>query len=101
MHNMLWYAGSHSSIYQPPISCNVVSCGGCCFCCLKKIESPYNYKVLDVITRYVPLVAGGVMYAVVAAAYFAKKDYGWGVIWVSYATANFALMVVGNQVKLV
>ena len=79
-----------------PISCNVVSCGGCCFCCLKKIESPYNYKVLDVITRYVPLVAG-VMYAVVAAAYFAKKDYGWGVIWVSYATANFALMVVGNQ----
>ena len=97
MHNMLLCArGSPLSIYQPPISWNVVSCGGCCFCCLKKIESPYNYKVLDVITKYVPLVAG-VMYTVVAAAYFAKKDYGWGVIWVSYATANFALMVVGNQ----
>jgi len=52
--------------------------------------------VLDVITRYVPLVAG-IMYTVVGVAYFAKKDYGWGVIWVSYATANFALMVVGNQ----
>jgi len=26
-----------------------------------------------------------------------KKDYGWGVVWISYATANFGLMVVGNQ----
>tara|TARA_Y100001938_G_C8085748_1_gene431895 strand:- start:2453 stop:2614 length:162 start_codon:yes stop_codon:yes gene_type:complete len=51
---------------------------------------------LDVITKYVPLLAG-IMYTVVAAAYFMKKDIGWGVIWVSYATANFALMVVGNE----
>jgi hypothetical protein len=29
--------------------------------------------------------------------YFIKKEYGWGVIWISYATANFGLMVVGNQ----
>jgi hypothetical protein len=56
----------------------------------------YNKKVLDVVTRYVPLVAG-IMYAVVGAAYIMKKDFGWGVIWVSYATANFGLMVVGNQ----
>ena len=52
--------------------------------------------MLDVVTRYVPLVAG-IMYAVVGAAYIMKKDFGWGVIWVSYATANFGLMVVGNQ----
>jgi len=51
---------------------------------------------LNDITKYVPLVAG-LMYAVVAFAYFMKKDYAWGVIWASYATANFALMVVGNQ----
>ena len=51
---------------------------------------------LDDITKYVPLVAG-VMYALVAFAYFMKRDYGWGVVWISYATANFALMVVGNQ----
>ena len=51
---------------------------------------------LDVITKYVPLLAG-IMYTVVAAAYFMKKDIGWGVIWLSYATANFALMVVGNE----
>ncbi len=51
---------------------------------------------LDIITKYVPLLAG-LMYAVVAGAYFMKKEYGWGVVWVSYATANFALMVVGND----
>ena len=56
----------------------------------------YNKKVLDVITRYVPLVAG-LMYAFVGAAYILKKEYGWGVVWISYATANFGLMVVGNQ----
>ena len=51
---------------------------------------------LDMITRFVPLVAG-IMYAVVAGAYFMKKEYGWGIVWISYATANFGLMVVGNQ----
>tara|TARA_R100000152_G_scaffold5440_1_gene1988 strand:+ start:400 stop:561 length:162 start_codon:yes stop_codon:yes gene_type:complete len=51
---------------------------------------------LDDITKYVPLIAG-IMYAVVGAAYFMKKDYGWGIVWISYATANFGLMVVGNQ----
>ena len=51
---------------------------------------------LDMITRFVPLVAG-IMYAVVAGAYFMKKEYGWGVVWISYASANFGLMVVGNQ----
>ena len=50
---------------------------------------------LDLITKYVPIVAG-VMYTLVGAAYFLKKDFGWGVIWFSYATANFALTVVGN-----
>ena len=52
--------------------------------------------MLDVITRYVPLVAG-LMYAFVGTAYIIKKEYGWGVVWISYATANFGLMVVGNQ----
>ena len=52
--------------------------------------------MLDVVTRFVPLVAG-LMYAVVGAAYILKKEYGWGVVWISYATANFGLMVVGNQ----
>jgi len=52
--------------------------------------------MLDVITRFVPLVAG-LMYTLVGAAYIAKKEYGWGVIWISYATANFGLMTVGNQ----
>ena len=51
---------------------------------------------LDDITKYVPLVAG-IMYALVVFAYFMKRDYGWGIIWISYATANFGLMVVGNQ----
>ena len=51
---------------------------------------------LDMITRFVPLVAG-IMYAVGAGAYFMKKEYGWGVVWISYASANFGLMVVGNQ----
>jgi len=51
---------------------------------------------LDMITRFVPLAAG-IMYAVVAGAYFMKKEYGWGIVWISYATANFGLMVVGNQ----
>jgi hypothetical protein len=65
--------------------------------CLKKIIARYNKKMnLDLITKFVPLIAG-IMYAVVGAAYFMKRDFGWGVIWVSYATANFGLMVVGNQ----
>ena len=51
---------------------------------------------LDMITKFVPLAAG-IMYAVVAAAYFMKKEYGWSIVWISYATANFGLMVVGNQ----
>jgi len=51
---------------------------------------------LDMITRFVPLAAG-IMYEVVAVAYFMKKDFGWGVVLISYATANFGLMVVGNQ----
>ena len=51
---------------------------------------------LDDITKYVPLLAG-LMYGVVAVAYFMKKEYSWGVIWISYATANFGLVVVGNQ----
>ena len=50
---------------------------------------------LDLLTRYVPLAAA-IMYTVVATAYFMKKEYGWGIVWVSYATANFGLMVVGN-----
>ncbi len=52
--------------------------------------------MLDVVTRFVPLVAG-LMYTFVGAAYILKKDYGWGIVWISYATANFGLMVVGNQ----
>jgi len=59
-------------------------------------QKDLKLMTLDDVTKYVPLLAG-VMYAVVAAAYFMKKDYGWGVIWISYATANFGLMVVGNQ----
>ena len=51
---------------------------------------------MDVITKYVPLAAG-IMYTVVGVADFMKRDIGWGIIWVSYATANFGLMVVGNQ----
>ena len=51
---------------------------------------------LDDITKYVPLVAG-IMYAVVAFAYFMKRDFAWGLVWSSYASANFGLMVVGNQ----
>tara|TARA_B100000073_G_scaffold163284_1_gene135101 strand:+ start:644 stop:1084 length:441 start_codon:yes stop_codon:yes gene_type:complete len=67
------------------------------FYCLKKIIPLYNQKMnLDLITKFVPLVAG-IMYAVVGTAYFMKKDFGWGIIWISYATANFGLMVVGNQ----
>lgn len=50
----------------------------------------------DLITKYVPLIAG-IMYALVGAAYIMKKDLGWATIWLSYATANFGLMVVGNQ----
>ena len=50
----------------------------------------------DLITKYVPLIAG-IMYALVAVAYFMKRDVGWAIIWLSYATANFGLMVVGNQ----
>ena len=52
--------------------------------------------MLDVITRFVPLVTG-LMYAFVGLAYILKKEYGWGVVWISYATANFGLMAVGNQ----
>ena len=63
---------------------------------MKKIIAPYNGRVLDVVTRFVPLVAG-LMYTFVGAAYILKKDYGWGIVWISYATANFGLMVVGNQ----
>ena len=51
---------------------------------------------LDLITKYVPLIAG-IMYALVGTAYIIKKDIGWAIIWLSYATANFGLMVVGNQ----
>ena len=51
---------------------------------------------LDLITKYVPLVAG-IIYTFVATAYFLKKEYGWGIIWISYATANFGLIVVGNE----
>jgi hypothetical protein len=51
---------------------------------------------LDAITKFVPLIAG-VMYAVVGAAYLFKKEYAWGLVWISYATANFGLTVVGNQ----
>ena len=51
---------------------------------------------LDLITKFVHLVAG-MMYAVGGASDFMKRDFGWGVIWISYATANFGLMVVGNQ----
>ena len=63
-----------------------------------RVSIPKDLKLmsLDDITKYVPLVAG-IMYAVVAVAYFMKKDYGWSVIWISYATANFGLMVVGDQ----
>ena len=63
-----------------------------------RVSIPKDLKLmtLDDITKYVPLIAG-IMYAVVGAAYFIKKDYGWGVVWISYATANFGLMVVGNQ----
>jgi hypothetical protein len=50
---------------------------------------------LDLITKYVPLITG-IMYALVGVAYFIKKDFGWGIIWTSYATANFGLTVVGN-----
>tara|TARA_Y100000114_G_C11760692_1_gene329469 strand:+ start:651 stop:812 length:162 start_codon:yes stop_codon:yes gene_type:complete len=49
----------------------------------------------DLITKYVPLIAG-IMYTAVGAAYIMKKDIGWAIIWLSYATANFGLMVVGN-----
>lgn len=63
-----------------------------------RVSIPKDLKLmtLDDITKYVPLIAG-IMYAVVGAAYFMKKDYGWGIVWISYATANFGLMVVGNQ----
>ena len=51
--------------------------------------------MVDFVTKYVPLVAG-LMYTVVALAYFVKKEYAWGIVWFSYATANFGLMVAGN-----
>ena len=50
---------------------------------------------LDLITKYVPLIAG-IMYNLVGIAYFMKKDFAWGIIWLSYATANFGLTMVGN-----
>jgi len=51
--------------------------------------------VVDFVTKYVPLLAG-LMYAVVAVAYLMKKEYAWCLVWVSYAMANFGLMVAGN-----
>ena len=51
---------------------------------------------LDLITKFVPLVTG-IMYAVVGVAYFMKRDFAWGLVWSSYASANFGLMVVCNQ----
>ena len=66
-------------------------------CCLKKFQTHYNPQMnLDLITKFVPLVTG-IMYAVVGVAYFMKRDFAWGLVWSSYASANFGLMVVGNQ----
>ena len=50
---------------------------------------------IDLITKYIPLIAG-IMYALVGIAYIMKKDIGLAIIWLSYATANFGLMTVGN-----
>ena len=51
---------------------------------------------LDIITRFVPLIAG-LLYAVVGVAYILKKEWAWGTVWCSYSVANFGLMVAGNQ----
>jgi len=46
----------------------------------------------SIITRVMPgLVA--VLYSITAAAFVAKREYAWGLVWFSYAMANVGLIL--------
>ena len=51
---------------------------------------------LDMITKFIPLLAG-ILYLIVGIAYLCKREWAWGLVWTSYSLANFGLTAAGND----
>tara|TARA_R100000008_G_scaffold71629_2_gene49536 strand:- start:4802 stop:4972 length:171 start_codon:yes stop_codon:yes gene_type:complete len=48
--------------------------------------------MIDTLVKLCPLIAA-VLYAVVGFGYLFKKEYAWGLVWISYALANIGLVL--------
>ncbi len=51
-------------------------------------------KIIDCLIFMMPFIVA-VLYSVVGACYMLKKDYAWATLWLSYALANIALILIG------
>jgi hypothetical protein len=51
---------------------------------------------LDYIISILPAIVA-FMYITVGFCYIFKKDHAWALVWLSYAVANLALIMIGNR----
>jgi len=49
-------------------------------------------SMIDWLVKLCPLLAA-VLYAIVGFGYLFKKEYAWGLVWISYALANIGLVL--------
>lgn len=48
--------------------------------------------MLDKLLVAMPAIVG-VLYAITGLGYLWKREYGWAIVWTSYALANFGLIM--------
>ena len=47
--------------------------------------------MIDALVKALPLISA-LLYFIVGAGYFIKKEYAWSLVWSSYALANITLV---------
>jgi len=54
---------------------------------------------LEILTTAVP-VAVTFLYAITGLAYLIRGDLAWAMVWLSYSSANFGLIVIGLRKRI-
>jgi len=52
--------------------------------------------IIDFLVKACPLIAA-VLYATVGVGYIVRKDYAWGLVWISYSLANVGLVFAASK----
>ena len=52
--------------------------------------------IIDFLVKACPLIAA-VLYATVGVGYIVRKDYAWGMVWISYSLANVGLVLAASK----